>query len=220
MRYRCLVLDHDDTVVESTEALHYPAFLDAMEKMRPDFAGMTLQEYFLMNFRPGFLEYCQKELKLTEAEMQRELGIWQSWVDRIVPRAYPGMAKIIRRHVSQGGILCVVSHSVDVNIRRDYRENGLPEPVLVYGWERPPEERKPAAYPLLQIMEKLKLTPEELIMVDDMKQGFDMAKKCDVAFGAAGWAYDVKEIKDFMRENSDWYFDTPEELERFLFEEE
>ena len=25
MRYKCLVLDHDDTVVDSTASIHYPA---------------------------------------------------------------------------------------------------------------------------------------------------------------------------------------------------
>lgn len=219
MRYRCLVLDHDDTVMDSTEALHYPAFLDAMVKMRPGKENMTLQEYFLMNFRPGFLEYCRDELHFSEEEMEEEYAIWQSWVQRIVPKAYPGMKKLIQRYAAAGGIICVVSHSVDVNIRRDYRENGLPEPELVYGWERPAEERKPSPFPLMQIMEKLHLKPEEMLMVDDLKPGFDMAKKCGVDFAAAGWAYDVPEITDYMQRHCDWYFDTPEALEKFLFEE-
>ena len=219
MRYRCLVLDHDDTVMDSTEALHYPAFLDALAKMRPGRENLTLEEYFLLNFRPGFLEYCRDELHFTEQEMEAEYEIWLSWVRRIVPRAYPGMKKIILRHVREGGIVCVVSHSVDVNIRRDYRENGLPEPTLVYGWERPPEERKPRPFPLLQIMEKLRLSPDEILVVDDLKPGYDMARACGVGFAAAGWAYDVQEIKAYMRRHCDWYFDTPEALEDFLFEE-
>lgn len=218
MKYKCLVLDHDDTVMDSTEDLHYPAFLDALSQMRPG-VTLSLQDYFLLNFKPGFLEYCQDVLNFTDEELERETGIWLSWVKRIVPRAYPGMARIIRRHVKEGGLICVVSHSVDKNILRDYRENGLPTPSLVYGWERPREERKPEAFPLLQIMEKLQLKPEEMIMIDDLKPGYDMAKKCRVDFAAAGWAYDVKEIRDYMKANCENYFQTPEELEKFLFEE-
>lgn len=219
MRYRCLVLDHDDTVMESTEELHYPAFLDAMAKMRPGRVNMTLNEYFLMNFNPGFLQYCRDELHFTEQELKEEIAIWQGWTRRIIPKAYPGMKKLLLRYARAGGRICVVSHSIDQNIRRDYRENGLPQPELVYGWERPPEERKPMPYPLLQIMERMRLQPGEILVVDDMKPGYDMAKACGVDFAAAGWAYDVQEIKAYMQRHCDWYFDTPEALERFLFED-
>ena len=30
LRKRCLILDHDDTVVDSTAHVHYPAFLAGM----------------------------------------------------------------------------------------------------------------------------------------------------------------------------------------------
>ena len=35
LKYQCLVLDHDDTVTDSTAVIHYPAYLDAMRQMRP-----------------------------------------------------------------------------------------------------------------------------------------------------------------------------------------
>jgi len=39
MRYKCLLLDHDDTVVNSTATIHYPAFLEALRLLRP---GVTI----------------------------------------------------------------------------------------------------------------------------------------------------------------------------------
>jgi hypothetical protein len=30
MRYPCLVLDHDDTLVRSTPEIHYPSFVEAL----------------------------------------------------------------------------------------------------------------------------------------------------------------------------------------------
>ena len=45
LRYPCLVLDHDDTVMDSTAHIHYPAFLDEMQQMRPG-VWMSLQDYF------------------------------------------------------------------------------------------------------------------------------------------------------------------------------
>ena len=216
MRYRCLVLDHDDTVVDSTAKIHYPAFLDAMDQMRPG-VWMSLEDYFRVNFDPGFLEYMTGCLHFTDEEMEREYAIWQSWVARIIPRAYPGMADIIRRQKAEGGLVCVVSHSMDFNIRRDYRANGLPEPDLVYGWEQPADQRKPSPYPLHEIRRILGLRPEDMLMVDDLKPGYDMAKAAGIDFAAACWAYDVPEIKAFMAKYSALHFDTPESLGAWLF---
>ena len=34
LRYKCLVLDHDDTAVQSTPEIHYPAFCETVETLR------------------------------------------------------------------------------------------------------------------------------------------------------------------------------------------
>ena len=36
LRYRCLVLDHDDTTVDSTRSVTYPQFREAMAHFRPE----------------------------------------------------------------------------------------------------------------------------------------------------------------------------------------
>ena len=61
-----------------------------------------------------------------------------------------------------------------------------------------------------------RLGPEELLMIDDLKPGYDMAVRCGVDFAAAGWANDIEEIERFMRQNSRYYFKTVEELDKFL----
>ena len=35
MRYPCLVLDHDDTVVNSTAVIHFPSFQAYLDRVRP-----------------------------------------------------------------------------------------------------------------------------------------------------------------------------------------
>ena len=37
MKYKCLILDHDDTIVDSTRTVNFPAFLDSLSKLRPLF---------------------------------------------------------------------------------------------------------------------------------------------------------------------------------------
>ena len=111
----------------------------------------------------------------------------------------------------------MISHSFRENILRDYARNGLPEPDLIFGWEMPPEQRKPSPWPLQEVLKQLSLEPEEALVIDDLKPGYDMARACGVPFAAAGWANDIPEIERFMRQNSNLYFKKVSELESYLF---
>jgi phosphoglycolate phosphatase/pyrophosphatase PpaX len=215
MRFPCLVLDHDDTVVNSTATVHFPSFLAYLKLRRPD-AHYTLDEYFRKNFDPGVVSLFRDELGLSDAEMAEEQDFWNEYVQHHIPQVYDGMAEILWAHKRSGGILCVVSHSFSANIRRDYRHNGLPEPDMVFGWDDPPEHRKPSTYPLETIMVQYGLAHEQLLVLDDLKPGFDMASRCGVPFAAAGWANDIPEIERFMRRNSPYYFKTVAEFGEFL----
>ena len=77
LRYQCLVLDHDDTVVNSTATVNFPAFLETLQRLRPELAkSMTLEDYFRYNFDPGFTSLCYDILHFTEEEMQLQLEHW------------------------------------------------------------------------------------------------------------------------------------------------
>ena len=219
LKYRCLVLDHDDTVTDSTRLIHHPAFLAYLQEVRPG-VTVSLEEYFRLNFHPGFLEYCEQVLHLTPAELDREMAVWTSYVATHIPKVFPGIREILTEQLRRGGAFAVVSHSLRENILRDYRANGLPEPSLIFGWELPREQRKPSPYALDRIMACMDLAPEELLMVDDLKPGYDMAAQRGVPFAAAGWAYDVPEIRAFLQENCPLYFNSTEGLYKYLFEEE
>ena len=213
----CLVLDHDDTTVNSTATVHYPSFVEYMNLHFPD-VHLTLEEYFLYNFDPGVVPMFTDICGLTVEQMQDEEVFWNEYVRQHVPKAYPGIRELLEEQKRRGGRICVVSHSLAGNILRDYRENALPEPDLVFGWERPPEERKPSPWPLKQIMEQFGMEPGELLVVDDLKPGYDMAKAAGVPFAAAGWANDIEPIERFMRANCGLYFKTVAELKRYLFD--
>lgn len=215
MRYACLVLDHDDTVVNSTAMIHYPSFLAYLKLVRPN-AHYTLEEYFRKNFDPGIMPLFTDELGFSEQELHEEFLFWQEYLRTRVPRVYDGMREILLRHRARGGKIAVISHSVSDGILRDYAENDLPTPDLVYGWELPPEQRKPNAWPLEAVMRELSLPREQLLVVDDLKPGYDMARACGVDFATAGWANDVPEIESFMRAHCKYYFKTVAELDKFL----
>ena len=217
LKYRCLVLDHDDTTVNSTATVHYPCFVEYTAKHFPGIR-MTLEEYFRYNFDPGVVALFTEICGMTWEQMLEEEKYWNEYVKQHVPEAYPGIRELMEEQKRRGGFVCVVSHSFTENIRRDYRANSLPEPDLIYGWDSPPEQRKPSVYPLEQIMKTLSLKPEEMLVVDDLKPGYDMAKAAGVPFAAAGWANDIPQIERFMRENCGLYFKTVEALSRYLFD--
>jgi len=58
MKYKCLVLDHDDTVVNSTATVNFPSFMNVLKKLRPGFS-LTLDEFLRYNFEPGFSSFCR-----------------------------------------------------------------------------------------------------------------------------------------------------------------
>ena len=216
-RVSCLILDHDDTTVNSTATVHYPAFVEYMKLHFPKI-HLTLEEYFRANFDPGVVALFTEICGMTEEQMHDEERFWDAYVAQHVPRAYPGIREILTEQKRRGGKIAVISHSYTQHILRDYRENGLPEPDLVFGWESPPEQRKPNPWPVRQILKRFSLAPEEVLIVDDLKPGYDMALASGVPFAAAGWANDIPEIESFMRQHCDRYFKTVEELRAYLFD--
>ncbi len=156
LKYRCLVLDHDDTVVNSTATVHYPCFAEYMEKYQPR-VHMTLEEYFRYNFDPGVVPMFTDICGLSLEELAHEEAYWKEYAQRHVPKAYPGIREILEEQRARGGLITVVSHSFSENILRDYRENGLPLPDRVFGWELPAEKRKPEPWALYEIMREFDL---------------------------------------------------------------
>ena len=217
MKFPCLVLDHDDTVVNSTATVHFPCFAEYTAKFFPKAKRYTLEEYILKNFSPGVYEFFRGEVGMTEDDMKHEQDYWHEYVQHHVPQAYAGMRELLWDYVNAGGTICVVSHSLSPNILRDYRENGLPEPKFVYGWEVPKERRKPQPYALFDIMEKLHFAPGEMLVLDDLKPGYDMARAANVPFAAALWSNDIPEIEAFMRGNCGLCFKTVAQFRDYLF---
>ena len=217
MKYKCLVLDHDDTVVASTETIHYPSFVAYIDEWKPHLSGTySFEEFILKNFDPGVLEFFHGEIGLTDEELKEEDKYWRDFVRTRIPRAYDGMARIIADFRAKGGIIAVASHSYEEYIRRDYAHNNLPNPDIIYGWDLPRENRKPSPYTILDICRRYNIEPSEVLVVDDLKPGYDMARAAGADFAAAGWAYNVPQIRAFMQKNCDYYLDTVEALAEIL----
>lgn len=217
MKYKCLVLDHDDTVVNSTATIHYPCFVKFLEDFYPHLVkNYNLENFFEKNFHPGVLSLFRDEIGMTEEQMEQEEQYWADFVETITPTAYDGMSEIIKDFQARGGIVAVVSHSLTRYIERDYRANALPTPDIIYGWDIPKDRRKPSPWCINDLSERYGITKEEILVVDDLKPGYDMARSAGAHFAAAGWAHNVESIERFMRNNCDYYFKSVSELKELL----
>jgi len=218
LKYPCLVLDHDDTVVQSEATLNYPYFCYILDQFRPG-QKITLKEYIDGCCHLGFVEMCRRNYSFTEDELDQEYQGWKSYIKSHIPAPYPGIASLIARQKSAGGLICVVSHSGAENINRDYTTHFHIQPDIIYGWDLPEEQRKPSPYPLEQIMQIYDLRPEQILVVDDLKPAYEMAEKAGVPIAFAAWSkLEQPEIYQQMSSLCDYTFDTPAALEHFLFD--
>lgn len=217
LKYRCLVLDHDDTVVQSMKTLSYPFFLYVLQVFRPG-TTMTFADYVRDCHHYGFAELCRLRFQFTETELAKEHEMWMGYVLSHTPDPYPGIAGILNRQKEEGGLICVVSHSSKENILRDYDAHFGFDPDAVYGWELPESQRKPHSFPLLDIMNRFALKPEQVLVVDDMKLACKMASPLGVKVAYAGWnGMEIPDIDAEMTKLCDYSFRTAAEFDDFLF---
>ena len=219
LKYSCLVLDHDETVVQSEKTIGFPCFCQTLRRLRPG-RTITLDEYVRGCHELGFVDMCRQWFDFTDDEMQEESRDWMEYAKVHVPDPFPGIEQIIQRQKREGGLLCVVSHSSSRNISRDYAAHFGLQPDMIYGCDYPKEQQKPNSYPLQDLMERYGLKPEELLVVDDMKLACQMAQPVNVAVAFAAWGKtEFPEIAREMRALCKYSFETTEELYRFLFDE-
>ena len=218
LKYPCLVLDHDDTVVQSETTINYPYFCYILDVFRPG-TTITTEEYIRGCSDLGFIDMCRQWYNFTEEELQQEFLGWKDYIKTHIAPPYPGIANIIKRQKAAGGLICVVSHSSSEIISRDYMTHFGILPDSIYGWDYPEEQRKPNAYPLEQIMAKYALAPSQLLVIDDMKPAWEMAQKVGVEIAFAGWSkLESPQIAKEMENLCNFTFYSPEKLEKFLFD--
>jgi hypothetical protein len=232
LRYRCLAIDHDDTSVMSTPLMHYPAHVEALRLIRPGREPIGLEGWLEKNFDPGLMGYLRGELGMTDEEIRVADKVWREFTARTIPGFFPGLLPILAEFKARGGLLAVISHSDARTIGRDYRAAGAESigpgpgrgadspggamPDLVFGWDDDPGRRKPHPYPLLETMRILGLRPEEVLVLDDLKPGADMAAAAGADFAAAGWGHSIPRIREAMRARAKFYLGRVEELEPVL----
>lgn len=217
LRFRCLLLDHDDTTVKSTKEIHHPAHVESVKVLRPELLPCSLEEWFEKNHDPGVSKYLAS--LFSPEQMHQEHEIWLQAMASNLPPFYDGMAETLAAFRARGGLLAVVSHSPAGVIARHYDAHPLAAeiyPDLILGWDSDPTRRKPAPWPALHALERLGVAPSEALVLDDLSPGASMARTVGVRVAAAGWGHTVTSIEEYMRRECDHYFSSVPEFSNFL----
>lgn len=217
IRYRCLLLDHDDTVFDSTRHIHYPAFLETLSQLRPQDPPLPFSTFLNWCHSLGFQRIIDEVYHFDKDELRIEYAIWKQYTQNHIPEPFDGMKALLSRFKAEGGRIVVVSHSESTEIKRDYLTHFGFEPDLVFGWELGIHQRKPNPYPVETTLSTLNLTPQDCLMVDDMRMGLDMVKPVGIDFALAGWSHGDPDIINDMKNASTYVLESVEALESLLF---
>ena len=214
--YKCLILDHDDTIFDSTRTVHYPAFIETLTTLRPSQNDLSFNDFIEMCHTLGFEKICDDVYHFDADELKTEYAIWKNYTGKTIPDPFKGIGSVLKDYVDQGGKIAVVSHSESTEIKRDYRTHFGFEPDLVFGWELGSSLRKPNPYPLIETLKILDLKPNEVLVVDDMRLGKEMAQTLNVDFACAAWAHQNQVIRGDMKD-SGFYLESVEDLRKLIF---
>lgn len=214
MAYKCILIDHDDTVSPTTEKLHYPSFEKSLSVLRPNLK-ISFNEYINYSFEPGFEDFMKKILKLNEEEIKIMYSNWEEDTKGKIGIFYEEIKEFLLEFYKKGGIIAVVTHSDKKRIEIDYEYNLGFVPTDIYSWELGEKKRKPKPFPVFDIMKKYGLSNEEILVIDDLKPGFLMAKEGNVDFLWAAWAYNKPIFNEYMKKNAKYCIETLIEFKEF-----
>lgn len=198
MKYKCLVLDHDDTVVNSSQSIHYPAFLDTLRTLRPNTEALSFEDFNHHCFVYGFYHLCKERYSFTNEEMEIEYRIWKSHTQAKQADPFEGFREILHKFKMNGGKIVVVSYSESTEIKRDYLDHFGFEPDLIFAHDHGKDKLKPNPYPILETIKIFEIDTKEILVIDDMPVGYEMAENANVEFIWAQWAYFDQRLNDLI----------------------
>ncbi|ELP87272.1 hypothetical protein EIN_095090 [Entamoeba invadens IP1] len=219
-RFKCLVIDHDDTSVDSTPKINYPCYLSFMREYAPSIPPASLTSFQNYLFDIGITKYYKDVARLPDHLIKYEAEYWQAYADsHDPPDFFPGFLDVLKHFKQLGGLVVVVSYCDKNNIARAYTKAGSFLPDKIFGCDsHNPKLSKPHKELLVSIMREFNLRENEIVVIDDMSDGFRMADhfkgitKVGVTYGDGH-----EDIKDKMKGMCHFVATSVKELNDFIF---
>ena len=81
LKYKCLVLDHDDTVVQTERYIGFPYFKDFLAEIRPG-TELTFRQYVEDCNNMIFSDVCRLRWNMTEEEQEKIIDLIYACYDK------------------------------------------------------------------------------------------------------------------------------------------
>jgi phosphoglycolate phosphatase/pyrophosphatase PpaX len=191
-----------------------------MKRIGRESETSTLEEWFEVNFDPGFSVYIDSILKLTDKEKKICYETWREYTTLLTPPFFEGMLPLLQEFKERKGIVVVVSHSEPDIIRSHYlKQRELPGflPDRIIGWTGDPEKQKPNPWPVEEVIKQYELSRDEILVVDDLRPGITMANRAGVDSVGVGWSHNLPVIKEGIIDQCTYFLDSVNDLYNLLF---
>ncbi len=188
LKKKCLFFDHDDTLINSQETIHYPIFLETLSLLRPTASQPSFKDFVMLSNHYGFEGYLKEIYQFTNDEIALEIKWWRKKVMQKEAEAFEDVVLLLQEFVAAGGLIVVYSYSESMMINRDYRRLFGFLPHHIIGFDNDPHKRKPARLPLLEVMAQFNLTAKDCLIVDDMPMLIETSFRSNIDMVAACWA--------------------------------
>lgn len=216
LRKKCIILDHDDTVINSQESIHYPLFVAVLKELRPHVVPIDFQTFIDLSNRFGFTKMCRIVYQFTPEDIHYEYNHWKKHSAQMLAPTFIGLEPILRQFVQAKGIIIVYTMNSYHNVLSDYARlfNFVPDAIIAH--DQFAYLRKPYRISLLQTLSELQLSVKDCVLVDDSPLMCTLKDRLNIDFLAANWAKSAQPL--WMHRNDIIKLDTPHELAHYLFD--
>ena len=144
--------------------------------------------------------------------MEIEYRIWKSHTQNNQANPFDGWKELLTQYKALGGKIVVVSYSESSEIKRDYLDHFGIIPDLIFAHDHGKDKLKPNPYPIYQTIKEFNISENDILVIDDMPVGYQMATNANVDFIWAQWAYFDERLNDYIQKTSNKSLETVREL--------
>ena len=142
--------------------------------------------------------------------------MWREYVLKNNAPIFDGLKEVLTDYKKQGGIVVSHTHNHHDIVVRDFINLVGFEPDEIFSVDSDPEYVKPHTKSIDYLKNKYKLESKDMVMMDDLSYGYEMAKKASIDFIAPGFGIYSYDIKDFFLSGATYYIEDPKQLYTIL----
>ena len=205
--YKAILYDLDGTLINTLDMNLYPLIRIIQEELNETW---TLEQLLPFFFQPGLKTIADLGIRDKEATYAR----WVRYVNEYQPGAvpFPGITTVLEAFRSAGIRQAAVSSKMHRQYEIDVVDKGLGVYLETAVLAEDTVLHKPHPEPIFICIQRLDLTPEDVLYVGDAPSDLEAARNAGVDFAFAAWGALLTE----GMEEATYRFQKPEDLLQLL----